>query len=549
VAKKDFPADSLPLDRTNAVPTERSRENERLYKALREVEFFTLRDSVHSDPEMFAEAIFPAMFPAIKRAISAFFEEMVQSFNSLLDKSFSIRGIRWRLEAWRSGKTFAEVALLHSLTFCVEMVVLIQHHTGFLLDHVATGNTRLADPETISAMITAVQDFIQDSIRQKLPPGSGGTLQFGDYTVWTVQGSQATIAAFLRGHAPAELRETLQSTLHQIQRQYWRELESSSRSQELSGQTANFLRQCLSCSVQPIRPQSNPSRYMPIALLFFAALILVGLSYLKHSGSYGAYLKLISNTPGLVVLGHENIPGGKIRIFGLRDQYATDFGTLEAKSGVDSNSIVHDFKPFISEEPPVLAKRIAALLHSPPGVQVHMSDQKKVELIGSAPIQWIQRAKQKLESLDGWLKYDLSRLEAQELLQARNLKRQIEEQFIPFARGSTEISPSAEVPIRNVIKYFVEIERLLKSLNYSWTVQIQGHADKSGEDDSNFVISDQRAESVENRILQAGIQPERTENEAFGSFPFPVDKSGKLGTARWVTFKVNIFEEGSIPYA
>ncbi|MEZ5976076.1 MAG: hypothetical protein R3E96_14915 [Planctomycetota bacterium] len=37
--------------------------------------------------------------------------------NVALENSFSPRGVRWRMEAWRTGRPFGEVVLLNSLEY------------------------------------------------------------------------------------------------------------------------------------------------------------------------------------------------------------------------------------------------------------------------------------------------------------------------------------------------------------------------------------------------------------------------------------------------
>jgi hypothetical protein len=55
---------------------------------------------------------------------------MMQSFNQTIDHSLSFKGLAWRIEAWRTGRPFAEVVLLHTLRFRVEQLFLIHRDTG-----------------------------------------------------------------------------------------------------------------------------------------------------------------------------------------------------------------------------------------------------------------------------------------------------------------------------------------------------------------------------------------------------------------------------------
>jgi len=73
------------------------------------------------------------MGPAIRRAIGEALSRLIQSLDRALDHSLTWRGLGWRLEAARTGRSFAEVVLAHTLVFRVEQVFLIHRRTGLLL--------------------------------------------------------------------------------------------------------------------------------------------------------------------------------------------------------------------------------------------------------------------------------------------------------------------------------------------------------------------------------------------------------------------------------
>ena len=151
-----------------------------------------IRLSTRRDPQILADALFPAIGPAIRRAIAEALSQMVQSLNKTLDNSFSLQGLKWRVEAWQTGKAFGEVVLLHTLLYRVEQVFLIHRETGLLLQHVTanpadihlTSDTTMREnADLVSAMLTAIQDFVHDSFKTS-PNGELNTLNYGDLTIW-----------------------------------------------------------------------------------------------------------------------------------------------------------------------------------------------------------------------------------------------------------------------------------------------------------------------------------------------------------------------------
>ena len=112
-----------------------------------------LGSSVRRDPSTLVDILHPLMGPAIGKSIDATF----QSFNEALKHSLSWHGLQWRWEAWRTGTTFAEVVLKHTLVYGVEHVFLIHRNTGLLIAHAASQDATSQDPQLVSSMLAAMR--------------------------------------------------------------------------------------------------------------------------------------------------------------------------------------------------------------------------------------------------------------------------------------------------------------------------------------------------------------------------------------------------------
>jgi len=121
------------------------------------------QNSIRSDPRTLVNILYPLIVPAIRKSIGETIDETFQSFNESLKHSLTWRGLRWRWEAWRTGTSFAEVVLKHTLVYQVEHVFLIHRHTGLMISHVAAENAAGQDPQLVSSMLVAIQDFVRDS--------------------------------------------------------------------------------------------------------------------------------------------------------------------------------------------------------------------------------------------------------------------------------------------------------------------------------------------------------------------------------------------------
>jgi len=121
-----------------------------------------LTHAISQDPKRFADVLYPVMGPAIRKSIQQALNEALENFNRLLEQSLSVNSWRWRWDAWRTGQSYAQIAMLRTLVYQVEQVFLIHRDTG-LLQHVVSENVTSKDPEIISGMLTAIQDFIKES--------------------------------------------------------------------------------------------------------------------------------------------------------------------------------------------------------------------------------------------------------------------------------------------------------------------------------------------------------------------------------------------------
>ena len=197
----------------------RSRQDHDLTDALAPTVAAALQQSVRKNPQPLADAIFPIIGPAIRKAIATALSGMVQSLNQSMTHSLSAQGLKWRVEALRTGKTFAEVVMLKTLLYRVEQVFLIHKDTGLLLQQVSAPGTKTQDADMVSGMLTAIQDFVHDSF--STPDGEGlEDLRVGELTVWVERGPQAVLAAVIRGNAPEDLRAVFQDALERIHLQF-----------------------------------------------------------------------------------------------------------------------------------------------------------------------------------------------------------------------------------------------------------------------------------------------------------------------------------------
>ena len=170
------------------------------------------------------EMLYPVVMPAIRKAIAAYFEQLLQRINLVIQQRFSAQSLKWRIESWRTGIPFAEIVLAKTLEYRVENIFLIDRSSGLLLLHVGDDPQIGEDADLISGMLTAIRDFVHDSFDLESNEGLDA-MKVGDLNVWIEQSPQVVLAAVIRGTPPVEYRVVLQQILeassHRVPPPHW----------------------------------------------------------------------------------------------------------------------------------------------------------------------------------------------------------------------------------------------------------------------------------------------------------------------------------------
>ena len=570
----------------------RSQRDKKIEMALEPITEKTIKSSIKRDRKALVDALFPIMGPAIRRAIASAIQGMVQSFNQILEHSISVNGIKWRLEALRTQKSFAEVVLLHTLIYQVEQVFLIHRESGLVLQHVVTETVSADDPDLVSGMLTAIKDFVQDSF--------GGTaeetletLRVGERNVWIEQGPHAVLAAVIRGNPPLDLQNTLKDALEEI---HFRKRDAMVAFQ---GDAAPFedtryiLEDCLAAQFK--REKQKPA-YLMWGAVALIVLLLGGWSlssYLSHR-RWSQYVSGLRNQPGVVITDVEKKEGIQ-HIFGLKDPLAPDPTTALKTAGLKQEQVIFHWEPYYSLLPEYTHRRLQAALNPPGTVRLEFEN-GALHARGAALHQWIETSRDRVYSLP-WIKeYDDSELldidgqlqppqtvtleltgntlrargaasqqwllEAQQKVKAisaisnfqydqlintdiarlNEIKQNIDQQILFFHAGSEKLLPGQQGAIDSLIRQCKELEASAIAVNRDYQIHITGHSDSSGTKKFNMQISQQRAETILDILLSSGLKNEYIVARGVGdSQPIRTESDPQNRSFnRAVTFKVNL---------
>ena len=62
--------------------------------------------SIQKNPRTLTDILYPVFLPAIRKSIGEKIDQTFQSLNESLRYIFTWRGLKWRIESWRTGASF-----------------------------------------------------------------------------------------------------------------------------------------------------------------------------------------------------------------------------------------------------------------------------------------------------------------------------------------------------------------------------------------------------------------------------------------------------------
>lgn len=481
----------------------RSRQDKQLTEAMVPTVEEAIETSVKQNPAVISNAIFPIIGPATRKAIATFLEATLQSINHSLEYSLSPKSFKWRLEALQTGKSFAEVALVRALVYRVEQVFLIHKHTGIVLQHVVAEAVAAQDADLVSAMLTAIQDFVHDSFSMQAGDALE-TLQFGDLTIWIEQGPQAVLASVIRGHPPKELKLVSRDTIEKIHLKFISVLNSFQGDTEPFQAARPYLEACLQAQYKAKKEEHYPYVWASLSAVAIALGVWSFLA-MRESQRWTTYVEKLQAEHGIVITSIQQQPG-KYMISGLRDPLATDPIELLKTAHLNRNKVISHWEPYLSLDSEFVLKRAKQSLQPPKTVLLKIDENGILHATGSAPQQWIVDTRKLVQVIPGINRFQEDNLVAEDRSQIEISKKQIEKQMLFFQQGNTQLIPNQDKTLQTVLQEINKLSDTARVFNKDVRLLIVGHTDGTGTEQINIGLSQDRALTIRFNLISNGLK-------------------------------------------
>jgi outer membrane protein OmpA-like peptidoglycan-associated protein len=332
-------------------------------------------------------------------------------------------------------------------------------------------------------------------------------------------GPEAILAVVIRGAPQENLRRILQDTLEEIH------LNRADLLEEFQGDTGPLeaLRPDLErCMMAKEEEEEEGRKTSPV--LWFIGVVLIGLlawwligGWLRDR-EYRTFVSTLDEVPGLLVTQYE-ISGGDLALRGLRDPDAPDPLVLAEEAGIDPLRVQGSWETTLFFEPTLVLARVTRLLPTPSGVVMEYEGDT-LTFSGVAPDEWIRDANTLLPALTGGQSWSLDRVLSMEQIQeVGDAQAGLEELTILFATGSSLLTPSAQADLSEAVVLLNRIIAAARELGMEAQFVVEGAADPSGEATRNAALSEDRARTVVEALVAAGIPGDLLSIQALGALP------------------------------
>ncbi len=472
-----------------------------LQRALSPAVAAALDDSVRRAPQSIVDALFPIIGPAIRKAIAEALRSFVVDLNRAMEMSFTPRGLKWRIESWRTGVPFAQVVMRRTLNYSIDHLFLIEQDGGILLYRYSAPELADLDADAIAGMLTAIGDFVRDSV-QSDHRDSLGSATIGEHVLIVKEGPRANLAAFVRGVPPQALLDRLAQKLEDLHRAHGAASSAGAPFDwQIEAARQLDVTAALSASAETARSPLPRWPFFVLFLLLAAGVAALAWSTLREQEDRRRIEALVGLEPGWQMLSLRRDDGWRLRL--LRDPDSRSTSDLEQRTGAE---VKVEESPFLSLDDVSVATRAKRALALPEDVHLAVVD-GTMTLSGRVENAWAERYLPLAATLAGVRRVvNELQIELSDFEKLMQLKRQLERGGLSFPRGGVEVDANTRAKLSADV---AELLRLAAKLDIALTATVAGRSDEGGSVARNLRLRAERAKILHDLLVESGMSADR----------------------------------------
>ncbi|WDE09567.1 OmpA family protein [Thalassomonas haliotis] len=517
-----------------------------------------VKHSVSHNRERLVSSLYPLVGSLVRKSVTAFLADFMEKTNQLIENSLTIKGIKWRIKAWQSGVSFAQYAASQTFVYRVEHILLIHRETGLLLKAVDLHDGGKSDPDLVSSMLTAINDFVGDSflanedgLKEQLQ-----SVNTDNFSLLIKPGPCALVVAAVIGNAPQKVSDQLQLTLEEIHRLYIDELNNFDGDDQGFENSENLLRDCL-LSEQKTLEAGVKKITWPAWLLLLLALIFAGFQAITWFGNKQLAEKILQldQQPGIMINQVNVVGKNEVVLDVFRDPDAVAIETWFQENGLTIGGLKLSQRHYYSLDPAILLIRAQKLLAPYPDININWQN-NILSLSGTLELIKTEKLFNAL-STAGFSQGVNLNTQALHLVSAitaateKEIKQQVFNTLIgrissiqlDFAVASEAVTPNMQLSLQSIYQDISRLTLLAQALELNLGLIITGSSDNTGNKTTNQALSLKRAENIAQALNQLGLDKSKMFVTGLGQ----INIAGVSNTARKVMFNVIVTDKGKKP--
>ncbi|WP_448248331.1 OmpA family protein [Thalassotalea agariperforans] len=500
---------------------DRNKQDKAIDNILQPIVERSVETSVNGSRDKLISSLYPLVGGLVRKSVKAFLSDFIEKTNQLLENSFTIKGLKWRFKARQAGVSFAQYVVSQTFVYRVEHILLIHRETGILLKSVDHNKFGHSDVDLISSMLTAINDFVADSLVQRDENEEQlQTIRTDNFSLLIKPGPYAMIVLAVTGNSPHRLLDQMQLTLENIHQLYDEELRNFSGDVDAFDGADNQLRHCLLSEEKA--PETNNHKKPWLAWLLLTAMSL-GIVYwlvcLWQSQQLTQQIRLLNQEPGFAIQSLTVDWDQRIHLDVIRDPNAMPVKQWLASQGIATNELILTEHLFYSIDPALINVRLTEFLQLYPTLDYHWQD-KQLVISGQLALSDKTVFMEQLSHIVSLPPHaiDVDNIEyiyAKDSLQETNKEQQKALFFLALAEfnllqvnfeiASSQLTDEIKTTLADISVKYQQLEQLAATLEFRLALVLVGTSDTQGTQYINDKLSLARALNVKKQLVELGL--------------------------------------------